>query len=199
MRRRPTAGQQAGDAQHEGAGAHRGDILRAGSLAADEIDSVAMRRDWEEVRSLASELGSVKWEYRAQAQLGRELGDGRQAEAELATAADLVPAGEVAAMIEAPRGIERRGHDGIRSAHAHVTVAHGRARPHGKLRAGLGDRAIADQQAHEIALVSSIRTNPGDVLAVVLQQHLVAGLEIARRAPTEADKFLEAWDNQFPA
>jgi hypothetical protein len=35
-----------------------------------EIDSVAMRRDWEEVRSLADELGNAKWRYRAQAQLG---------------------------------------------------------------------------------------------------------------------------------
>jgi hypothetical protein len=35
-----------------------------------EIDSVAMRRDWEEVRALADELGSAKWRYRAQAQLG---------------------------------------------------------------------------------------------------------------------------------
>jgi tetratricopeptide (TPR) repeat protein len=35
-----------------------------------EIDSVAMRRDWEEVRVLAGELGSAKWVYRAQAQLG---------------------------------------------------------------------------------------------------------------------------------
>jgi CHAT domain-containing protein len=29
-----------------------------------------MRRDWEEVRSLADELGNAKWRYRAQAQLG---------------------------------------------------------------------------------------------------------------------------------
>jgi CHAT domain-containing protein len=35
-----------------------------------EIDSAAMRRDWEEVRSLADELGNAKWRYRAQAQLG---------------------------------------------------------------------------------------------------------------------------------
>jgi hypothetical protein len=35
-----------------------------------EIDSVAMRRDWEEVRDLADELGSAKWRYRAQAELG---------------------------------------------------------------------------------------------------------------------------------
>jgi tetratricopeptide (TPR) repeat protein len=35
-----------------------------------EIDSAGMRRDWEEVRTLAAKLGSAKWEYRAQAELG---------------------------------------------------------------------------------------------------------------------------------
>jgi hypothetical protein len=35
-----------------------------------EIDSSEMRRDWEEVRALAAKLGSAKWEYRAQAELG---------------------------------------------------------------------------------------------------------------------------------
>ena len=35
-----------------------------------EIDSVAMRRDWEEVRTLATQLGNARWRYRAQAQLG---------------------------------------------------------------------------------------------------------------------------------
>jgi hypothetical protein len=35
-----------------------------------EIDSAAMRRDWEEVQSLADHLGSAKWRYRAQGQLG---------------------------------------------------------------------------------------------------------------------------------
>ena len=29
-----------------------------------------MRRDWKEVRALADELGSAKWQYRAQGQLG---------------------------------------------------------------------------------------------------------------------------------
>ena len=35
-----------------------------------EIDSAAMRQDWKEVRALADELGSAKWQYRAQGQLG---------------------------------------------------------------------------------------------------------------------------------
>ena len=35
-----------------------------------ELDSTAMRRDWEEVRSLADQIGSAKWRYRAQGQLG---------------------------------------------------------------------------------------------------------------------------------
>ena len=35
-----------------------------------ETDTGAMRQDWEEVRSLASDLGDKKWEYRALAYLG---------------------------------------------------------------------------------------------------------------------------------
>ncbi len=35
-----------------------------------DIDSVAMRRDWTEVSSLAQELGNAKWQYRALGQLG---------------------------------------------------------------------------------------------------------------------------------
>ncbi|HEY7387197.1 MAG TPA: hypothetical protein VH640_01730, partial [Bryobacteraceae bacterium] len=35
-----------------------------------EIDSAAMRRNWQEVQSLADELRNLKWRYRAQAQLG---------------------------------------------------------------------------------------------------------------------------------
>jgi hypothetical protein len=35
-----------------------------------EIDSGAMRQDWEQVQALASELGDAKWQYRALAQLG---------------------------------------------------------------------------------------------------------------------------------
>ena len=35
-----------------------------------EIDSYAMRRDWEQVQTLAEELGDIKWQYRALAQLG---------------------------------------------------------------------------------------------------------------------------------
>jgi CHAT domain-containing protein len=35
-----------------------------------EIDTPAMRRDWQEVRDLARELGNAKWQYRAQGQLG---------------------------------------------------------------------------------------------------------------------------------
>ena len=35
-----------------------------------DIDSVAMRRDWTEVRSLAQELGNTKWQFRALGELG---------------------------------------------------------------------------------------------------------------------------------
>ena len=35
-----------------------------------EIDSGAMRRDWEKVHALANELGDVKWQYRSLGQLG---------------------------------------------------------------------------------------------------------------------------------
>jgi hypothetical protein len=35
-----------------------------------ESDTRAMRRDWTEVTSLAQSLGSTKWQYRAQGQLG---------------------------------------------------------------------------------------------------------------------------------
>ena len=35
-----------------------------------EINSAEMRRDWEEVQTLAVELGDAKWQYRALAQLG---------------------------------------------------------------------------------------------------------------------------------
>jgi CHAT domain-containing protein len=35
-----------------------------------EIDSLAMRLDWQEVHDLARQLGNVKWQYRAQGQLG---------------------------------------------------------------------------------------------------------------------------------
>ena len=35
-----------------------------------EIDSYAMRLDWEQVRTLAEELGDIKWQYRSLAQLG---------------------------------------------------------------------------------------------------------------------------------
>ncbi len=58
-------------------------------------------------------------------------------EAELAAAADLVPAGEIGAMVEAARGIERRGHHGVRTADVDVAVADGRTRPDRQLRAGL--------------------------------------------------------------
>ena len=35
-----------------------------------EIDTGAMRQDWEQVEILAQDLGDTKWQYRALAQLG---------------------------------------------------------------------------------------------------------------------------------
>jgi CHAT domain-containing protein len=44
-------------------------LARKGAIDG-EIDSGAMRRDWEEVRALADAKGDIKWQYRALAQLG---------------------------------------------------------------------------------------------------------------------------------
>jgi hypothetical protein len=60
-----------------------------------EIDSAAMRRDWEEVRALAGELGSAKWRHRARGQLGfADFYDGDVAGAQRNVAAALVGATE---------------------------------------------------------------------------------------------------------
>src|SRR6185503_19791956 len=90
----------------------------------------------------------------AQAQLARQLGDRRHAQAELAAIADALPAREVVA--DAARGIERRRHHRVRSAHANVTIAARPARPYGQLRAFFAHRAVADEQAHEVALMISV-------------------------------------------
>ena len=87
----------------------------------------------------------------AQAELARQLGDGREAQAELAAVTHFVPAGEVVA--DAARGVERGRHDGIRTADTHVAVADRAARPDGKLRVLIAHRAVTDQQAHEVPLV----------------------------------------------
>src|SRR6185436_18684055 len=120
-----------------------------------------------------------------QAEVHRQLADGRCPETEFAAATHFVPAGEITA--EAARGIGRRGHDGVRSAHAHVAVAYRGTRPHRQLRTRLGDVAVADQKAHHVTLVHTqllrVRGAPHRAFAMVLQQHFVAGLEVAGRAP----------------
>ena len=69
-----------------------------------------------------------------------ELGDRAHAQAELAAARALVPAGEIGAMVEAARGIERRRHDRMRTTDVDVAVADGGTRPDRQLRAVFGDR-----------------------------------------------------------
>ena len=89
----------------------------------------------------------------AQAEIARQFGDGAHPEAEFAASGALVPAGEIGAMVEATRGIQRSGHDRMRTADVDVAVADRRPRPDRKLRALLGDGAVADQQAHEVTLI----------------------------------------------
>ena len=58
-----------------------------------EIDSAAIRRDWKEVRALAYEQGSAKWQYRAQGQLGfADFYDGDLSGAQRNVAAALIGA-----------------------------------------------------------------------------------------------------------
>jgi tetratricopeptide (TPR) repeat protein len=58
-----------------------------------EIDVPAMRRDWTEVAALARELGNVKWQYRAQGQLGfADFHDGDLASAQRNVGAALIAA-----------------------------------------------------------------------------------------------------------
>ena len=102
---------------------------------------------------------------RSQSQIARELGDGAHAEAEFAAARTLVPAGEIRAMVEAARGVERRRHDRMRSADVDVAVADRGTRPDGQLRAVFGDGAVADQQAHEVTLVRAVARIPSSALA----------------------------------
>ena len=90
-------------------------------------------------------------------------------------------------MVEAARGVERRRHDRMRSTDIDVAVADRGTRPDGQLRAVFGDRAVADQQTHEVALVRAVvvlqRAGPGGRFAMILQQYLVACLQIAGGAP----------------
>ena len=97
-------------------------------------------------------------------------------EAELAAAGARVPAGEIRAMVEAARGIERRRHDRMRTADIDVAVADRGTRPDRQLRAIFGDRAVADEQAHEVTLVGAqvFRIDaPAQArrAAMILQQH----------------------------
>lgn len=67
------------------------------------INTGAMRRDWEEVQTLAKELGNQQWQYRARAQLGVAAfyeGDLETARTNVASAlADATAANDVAAQV----------------------------------------------------------------------------------------------------
>jgi len=65
MRGRAPASQQAGDAEHEGAGANRGDVFRAGRLPADEIDGLAIADCADDAFDAAGNADQVeRWAFR---------------------------------------------------------------------------------------------------------------------------------------
>ena len=137
-----------------------------------------------EVARRALDLGRDRRAVRTHAELAREVGDRVHAEPELTAAGHFLPARVIRAVVEAARRMQRRGHHRMRTADIHVAVAHRRARPHREHRAFFGDPAIADEQAHEIALALSTRAPSHERRrAVILQQHAIARDQIARRAP----------------
>ena len=167
--------------------AHRHALGLRALHAAVGVEQAAQEAAVELARA-ALDGGRDRLAARAQAELARELGDAPRAEAELAAAADSRAsrrirrddcrrraASSAAAMTE------------FGPPDAHVAVADRADAPRRTARARcLADRAVADQQAHEVTLVGarcSSRAAQAAARAMILQQHLVAGLEIAGRAP----------------
>src|SRR4029079_3168547 len=107
--------------EHRGVGAAEanGDALGLRALHAALGVEQAAQEAAVEVARTALDGGRYGLTARSHAELVGELGNRRETEAEFTAAADLVPARELGAMIQAAGGIERRRHHGVRTAHTH--------------------------------------------------------------------------------
>ena len=102
----------------------------------------------------------------------------------LATTGNRIPADEIGAVRQCHRRCQRLGHQRMDAMPAIGRTVHDCCRqPRRQHGLVFLQRAIADQQAQQIALFARVWARPGRCRAVIVQQHAITGRELPDRAP----------------